>query len=101
MKQTFAVIAVILALTFADNLSDNPEVNPATKQPQSTVKIDTTLCPNCGDTTCIYVQIEEEIKNAGGDGTDTEIQEAAQRVFILRNITDSATMQNVLANYYL
>lgn len=102
MKQTLLVLALFIAIGFANNFSDNPEeqIKPQIRH-ETSVGIDSTKCPNCGDSGCIYVQIEEEIARAGGDGTDQQIYDAANRVFILRNITDSATIKNVLSNYYL
>ena len=101
MKTLLTVLAVIITLCFADSLSDNPEVNKPVPAFKKSADVDSTLCPNCSDTGCIYYQIETEIVNAGGDGTDSEIKAAAERVFILRGITDRATIKNVLSNYYL
>ena len=97
MKTTITITALILSLCFAGNCSDNPEETASNTNVQETTKI----CPNCEDTSCIYYQIESEIIAAGGDGTDQQIKDAAQRVFILREITDSLTIKNVLSNYYL
>ena len=97
MKTTLTVCAFIISLCFAGNFSDNPEDKPLAPLHKETVKI----CPKCEDTSCIYYQIETEIISAGGDGTDQQILDAAQRVFILRGITDSVQIKNVLSNYYL
>ena len=102
MKQTLSVLVLFIAIGFASNYSDNPEeqIQPQIRH-ETSLGIDSTKCPNCGDSACIYVQIEEEIVAAGGDGTDQEISDAAQRVFILRGITDTTEQKIVLANYYL
>ena len=55
-------------------------------------------CPDCGDTNCIYQQINEEVK---GEGTDSEIMEAIKTVCKERGIKDSATVELLKANYYL
>ena len=96
MKTLYVAIAFIL-IGFASSYSDNPEENPQPK----VINCTKTTCPKCGEKTCIYNQIEEEIVAAGGDGTDQQIYDAASKVFILRNITDSATIKLILSNYYL
>jgi len=93
MKQILLVSAIIISFCFADSFSDNPEANPSAKVTQ-----ETSICPDCGEDSCIYKQINEEVQ---GEGTDQEIYNAATRVFILRDITDSATIKLILSNYYL
>lgn len=96
MKTLYVALAFII-IGLANNFSDNPEENPAPKVEECK----DINCPKCEQKNCIYNQIEEEIVAAGGDGTDQEIYDAASKVFILRNITDSATMKLILSNYYL
>lgn len=96
MKTLYVALAFIF-IGLANNFSDNPEENPAQKVEQCNKP----TCPKCDTDNCIYDQIEEEISNAGGDGTDQQIYDAASKVFILRNITDSPTMKLILSNYYL
>ena len=102
MKQTLLVLALFIAIGFANNYSDNPEeqIQPQIRH-ETHLGVDSIKCPDCGDSNCIYVQIEEEIVRAGGDGTDQQIKDAAEKVFILRGITDTTQKQIVLSNYYL
>ena len=100
MKTTIYIVATALIFCFAGNCSDNPEETASIPTVQNKAHNED-ICPQCSDTSCIYYQIESEIIASGGDGTDQQIKDAAQRVFILRGITDSATIKNVLSNYYL
>lgn len=97
MKKIIYISLTILSIGFASTCSDNPQEITAPKV-EDCKSID---CPKCGNKNCIYEQIEEEMENAGAEGTDKEIYDAASRVFILRNITDSPTMKLILSNYYL
>jgi hypothetical protein len=54
-------------------------------------------CPDCSESNCIYQEINQEAK----EGTDSDIINAVNKVCIRRNVTDSATIKNILANYYL
>ena len=96
MKTLYVALAFIL-IGLTNNFSDNPEENFSPKVEECKG----INCPKCEQKNCIYNQIEEEILSAGGDGTDQQINDAASKVFILRSITDSATMKIILSNYYL
>lgn len=100
MKTLTTLICIIL-IGFASNYSDNPTDKQKANTQSIVTDLDSSHCPNCRDTGCIYFQINNEVIQAGGDGTDGEIREAAERIFILRGITDSGTIKNVLAEYYL
>jgi hypothetical protein len=56
-----------------------------------------TACPDCSESNCIY----QEINNTVKCDTDECIQDAVIKVCIRRNVTDSATIKNILANFYL
>lgn len=55
------------------------------------------ICPDCSESNCIY----QEINNAVKCDSDNCIQDAVYQVCRSRNITDSSTIKNILANYYL
>src|SRR5688572_25430549 len=55
-------------------------------------------CKDCGETNCIYEQINNAVE---GEGTDSEIEQAIQDVCKSRNITDENTIDLLRANYYL
>lgn len=55
-------------------------------------------CPDCGETNCIYQQINNSVK---GEGTDQEIDQAIQSVCKERGIIDPKTIDLLRANYYL
>lgn len=55
-------------------------------------------CPDCGETNCIYQQINNAVK---GEGTDQQIENAIQEVCKERGITDPKTIDLLRANYYL
>jgi len=55
-------------------------------------------CPDCGETNCIYQDINNHVK---GDGTDEQIETAIYEVCKERNITDPKTIDLLRANYYL
>lgn len=55
-------------------------------------------CPECGQTDCIYKEIEDNVK---GEGTDGEIEQAIQDVCKSRNISDTVTIGLLRENYYL
>lgn len=55
-------------------------------------------CPDCGETNCIYEQINGSVK---GEGTDQEIESAIYEVCKERKITDPKTIDLLRANYYL
>ena len=55
-------------------------------------------CPECGQTDCIYKEIEDSVK---GEGPDSEIEQAIQDVCKSRNINDKTTIDLLRANYYL
>lgn len=57
-----------------------------------------TICPDCGQSNCIYQEINEAVK---GEGTDSEIEAAIQSVCKERGITDEKTIDLLRANYYL
>lgn len=90
MKKILSIIALALAFTLADNFSDNPENNPVADPVEH--------CSKCEDTGCIYEQINAEVI---GEGSDTDIHNAVSKVVQLRGITDSVTIKNILAEYYL
>lgn len=62
-----------------------------------TTKIPAKPCPDCGETNCIYQQINN---NVSGEG-DQDIENAIQKVCKQRGIKDSATIELIRANYYL
>jgi hypothetical protein len=55
------------------------------------------VCPDCGETNCIY----EDIDTISGEGTDSEIEAAIQAVCKERGITDPKIIDLLRANYYL
>lgn len=85
MKKVLTITVLILLFGLAENCSDNPDTNKK-------------VCPDCLEVGCIYQDIND---NVIGEGTDSEIMEAVQKVTKQRGITDTATINNILANYYL
>lgn len=79
------VICLILTACFADNFSDNPANHPKERP---------AICPK----TSIYQEINDHVK---GEGTDADIYKAVIDVCRKRGIKDSATINNILSNYYL
>ena len=60
------------------------------------VKVNYT-CPDCGETGCIY----EDIDTRSGEGSDLDIESAIYEVCRERGIKDSITIDLLKANYYL
>lgn len=55
------------------------------------------ICPDCGETGCIY----KEINGRAGEGSDSDYLKAIYEVCKERNITDPKIIDIIKANYYL
>lgn len=84
MKQVIAILSIIIICSIADNFSDNPQVN---KIP---------ACPECGESDCIYQDIESKSK----DKTDADYYKAIMQVQKERGLTEKQTAI-LLNEYYL
>jgi len=56
------------------------------------------LCEDCSEFDCIYFQINNTVE---GEGSDSDIQNAIDKVIKLRGITDSSKIKMIYSEYYL
>lgn len=56
------------------------------------------LCEDCGETNCIYQEINNNVQ---GEGSDQDIMNAIYKVCKQRGISDEKTIDLIKANYYL
>jgi len=104
----YLLIITICGLTIASCQKDEPTTTSpvpsatvtsvtkpvATQQDHHRNKI---MCPDCQNWKCIY----QEIKEVAKDATDSELEIAIFKVVSRRNISDSATIDNIRKNFYL
>jgi len=56
------------------------------------------LCEDCKEFDCIYFQINNAVE---GEGSDTDIQNAIDKVIKIRGIKDSSIIKMIYSEYYL
>jgi len=56
------------------------------------------ICDDCSEFDCIYFQINNTVE---GEGSDTDIQQAIDKVIKLRGIKDSSKIKMIYQEYYL
>jgi len=56
------------------------------------------LCEDCKEFDCIYFQINSSVE---GEGTDSEIKQAIDKVIKLWGIKDSSKIKMIYQEYYL
>ena len=94
------IIAGILSLIFASCSVTKRDCQGRkhTKQPGGFYLFVKPVCPDCGETECIYEHINNHVE---GEGTDIEIMDAINEVCKERGITDPKVIDLLKANYYL